>query len=113
LSSTATWEGVGSSAGVLVLATRLNGAVEWRQVGDVGTVKWGPSDSRTSDDERGRWWSELVFAARPGGGHVDAPRLRGALEAALLRDEEMVLRTAWGGLEDPFEAWLPREEDDG
>lgn len=42
---------------------------------------------------------------------MDAPRLRGVLEAALLRDEEMVLRAAWGRLDDPFEAWLPREEE--
>lgn len=109
--------------GVLVLATRLHGAVEWRQVGDVATVRWGGGGDPAAgtswaaggggggDDHRTRWWSELVFAGRPGGAEVDAPRLRGVLEAALLRDEEMVLRAAWGGLDDPFDAWLPREEE--
>ncbi|GGK51908.1 GTP-binding protein [Nocardia camponoti] len=94
--------GVLRSKGFCWLATRPDLAAIWSQAGPNLTF------------EPGAWWAELELPAGQEivfiGVHLDGPRVRRALDAALLTETEFADPTGWHTLPDPIPTWGPAHE---
>lgn len=122
----ATFTGVFRSTGRIWLPTRMNAPLEWEQAGNSATLRagspywttlpedeWDVSDEqretikRNWDTQYGDRATEMVFV----GVGFDKNRLQGLLDGCLLQDEEMVFNNLWENFSDPFEQWVPLEDD--
>ncbi|MGW5919983.1 GTP-binding protein [Nocardia fluminea] len=96
-------KGMLRSKGFCWIASRPELAAIWSQAGPNLTF------------EPGAWWSELEVPAGQElvfiGVRLDAPAVRGELDAALLTDAEFAAGpSAWSGYVDPFPAWADLHE---
>jgi G3E family GTPase len=121
------WEGVLRAKGFFWLATRPALAGAWSQAGRVLSLhaagawwacvpreQWPPRE--VADVQIAPFWQEpygdcrqeLVFI----GDGLDEALITARLDAALLSDAELASgEQAWRGFEDPFPAWVPRDDE--
>jgi G3E family GTPase len=121
-----TFSGVFRSTGSIWLPTRMSAPLEWEQAGDSATLRagksfwaatpeqeWNVSEAtreiimKNWDNQYGDRQTEMVFVGR----NFDKDRLQGLLDGCLLQDEEMVFTKLWDDFSDPFEQWVPLDDD--